>query len=103
MGILAEMREKQRILKLKDIKETSNILNINMRIAVIVDATEEALISMGVAMRFAEYLIQDREGHKAEERTLENIYKLEVELHDTLAWITVAITTLSLLKKELER
>jgi hypothetical protein len=79
-----------------------NILDINKRIATIVDAVEEAFISMGAAMRFAEYLFEDSDGNKAEERTPKNIHKLEVELPDTLAWITVAITNLSLLKKELE-
>lgn len=79
-----------------------NILDINKRIAIIVDAVEEAFISMGAVMRFAEYLMEDSESYKAEERMRENIYKLEVAFPDTLAGITTAITNLSLLKKELE-
>lgn len=80
-----------------------NISDIEKRIAIIVDAVEEAFVSMGAAMRFGEYLMEDSGGYDGEKRTLENIHKLEVELPDALSRITVAITTLSLLKKELER
>lgn len=65
-----------------------------LRIALIVDASDEAFTCMDVVMRFSEYLMEDKNEEKR--------YALEVELLKAKEWIEIAIKNVAFLKKELK-
>jgi hypothetical protein len=70
------------------------IYNNDLRIALIFDAVYEAVPCIDAAMRFAEYLMDDKDE--------EGRYKVEVELKKAKEWIERAIKNTESLKKELE-
>lgn len=70
-------------------------MKMDMCIARIVDAVEKAYVCIDAAMRFADYLMQDRN----EEKRVE----LEAELPVAKAWVEKAMNDIARLEKELLR